>query len=78
MVPMVKLAKVDLRPCNHPHFMLLFLFPVNSTTPTFQVHFLSPSQKKKEDLKYLLGERNSSVLCGLDPSYSDFKLLISK
>lgn len=76
MVPMVKLAKVDLRPCNHPHFMLLFLFPVNCTT--FQVHFLSPSQKKTKDLKYLLGERNSSVLCGLDPSYLHFKLLISK
>ena len=48
MVPMVKLAKVDLRPRNHPHFMLLFLSPVKCTTPTFQVRFLSPSQKKKK------------------------------
>ena len=50
-IPVVKLAKVDLKPCNHPYFMLLFLFPVKCTTPTFKYIFfflISESFSRKE------------------------------
>ena len=58
-IPVVKLAKVDLKPCNHPYFMLLFLFPVKCTTPTFKYFFFFFNfwvLLKKRDLKYLFGK----------------------
>ena len=50
-IPVMKLAKVDLKPCNQPYFMLLFLSPVKCTTPTFKYFFfflISASFSRKE------------------------------
>lgn len=64
-------GKVDFGLCNdmyYPYPSSIFFF----------FKFLSPFEmKKKTKRKHLLGERNSSTPCILDPTYLHFNLLIS-